>query len=462
MSLLNDRSQDGSSSGTTPQEQPTEAPVALDDLHTDPQSWDELVLPEASPEGLEGAGPWRVAESLATLRAQINAAYPGRSKASDGTIGDDRHRTRASDHNAHISDGGMGIVTAFDITHDPAQGCDAGAIAALLHASRDPRIKYIIWNRRIANSSPIGAAPAWAWRAYTGANPHDKHCHLSVKASKPLYDDGAAWPLALGRNASTESMPVIMEAEREETVLDDIEMALAALGGTNGKPLLQALVEARDAIAVLLSRYAQSSNAGKAGDGALEGARPSFELLREEYAVLFDSCRINPSRAGEVAWHRSRLLKYRPHYEQVAAVTGAPWWFVGIVHALEASFNFAGHLHNGDPLTARTVQVPKGRPLQWNPPSDWVSSAVDAIQYEGHAGKQDWSPAIALYRFESYNGFGYRNRGINTPYLWSFSNHYTAGKYVRDGKFDPAAVSKQCGAAVMLKALIAAGEVQLH
>ena len=26
---------------------------------------------------------------------------------------------------------------------------------------------------------------------------------------------------------------------------------------------------------------------------------------------------------------------------------------------------------NGDPLRFRTVQVPKGRPTTWNPPSDW-------------------------------------------------------------------------------------------
>lgn len=462
MSSLNDPSQDVSPSAPTPQHQATEAPPGLDDLHTDPQAWDVFIPPEAIPEGLEGAIPWRVAQSLSALKKQIDAAYPGRSKLSDGTIGDDRHRTRESDHNAHISDGGMGIVTAFDITHDPAQGCDAGAIAALLHASRDPRIKYIIWNRRIANSSPIGAAPAWAWRAYTGTNPHDKHCHLSVKASKPLYDDDSAWPLALARDGGTESMPVIVEAEREDVPLADIEMALAALSGTNGKPLLQALVDARDAISVLLSRYAQASNSGKAKDTALEGSRPSFEMLRADYEALFNACRINPSRAGEVAWHCNLLLKYRPRYEEVAARTGAPWWFVGIVHALEASFNFAGHLHNGDPLTARTVQVPAGRPLKWAPPSDWVSSAVDAIEYEGHGGKQDWSPAMALYRFESYNGFGYRNRGLNTPYLWSFSNHYTAGKFVRDGKYDPSAVSKQCGAAVMLKALIASGDVELR
>jgi hypothetical protein len=52
---------------------------------------------------------------------------------------------------------------------------------------------------------------------------------------------------------------------------------------------------------------------------------------------------------------------------------------------------------------------------------------------------------------ERYNGFGYRPKGIHSPYLWSFSNHYTKGKFTADGHFDGDAVSKQIGAAVLLR-----------
>ena len=62
-----------------------------------------------------------------------------------------------------------------------------------------------------------------------------------------------------------------------------------------------------------------------------------------------------------------------------------------------------------------------------------------------------------LYLLEKFNGFGYRNKRLPTPYLWSFSNHYEQGKYVADGQFDPQAVSLQCGAAVMIKALLEKG-----
>ena len=103
--------------------------------------------------------------------------------------------------------------------------------------------------------------------------------------------------------------------------------------------------------------------------------------------------------------------------------------------------------------------MPKNRPAVWNPPTDWESSAVDALDLKGFLHLPDWSLAISLYRWEGYNGFGYYSRNINSPYLWSFSTHYTKGKFVADHKFDPEAVSKQCGAAVMLRALQDAGDI---
>ena len=68
---------------------------------------------------------WRVAKSLDRLLDQVNQMAPGRSKASDGAIGDPRHQTQKSDHNPHVTDGSIGVVTARDITHDPKHGCDA-------------------------------------------------------------------------------------------------------------------------------------------------------------------------------------------------------------------------------------------------------------------------------------------------------------------------------------------------
>jgi hypothetical protein len=165
------------------------------DLHGDPDE-PSAQLSEAPPAAL--AAQWRVAAALLKLRDQVNAKFPGRSKASDGTIGDLAHCPGSSDHCPNITDGGVGVVTAMDITHDPAHGLDAGAVAETLRLSQDPRIKYIISNGRIANFQALDGKPPFAWRPYTGANPHTKHFHISVRPGKTGpsgYDTTTNWSI---------------------------------------------------------------------------------------------------------------------------------------------------------------------------------------------------------------------------------------------------------------------------
>src|SRR5262245_14460989 len=68
----------------------------------------------------------RLAKSLVTLIDEVVQKFPGRDTRNDGTIGDLRHQQEGvkSDHNPNIRLGAMGIVTALDITHDPAHGFD--------------------------------------------------------------------------------------------------------------------------------------------------------------------------------------------------------------------------------------------------------------------------------------------------------------------------------------------------
>jgi lysozyme family protein len=129
----------------------------------------------------------RIAKSLDVLRSQINAKHPSRSKVSDGWIGDTAHQARASDHNPNAA----GVVTALDITHDPAHGVDTWALAEVLRTRKDPRIKYVISNGRIFSSQ----ISPWQWRPYTGANKHAHHIHISVSGDAALYDLASPWAL---------------------------------------------------------------------------------------------------------------------------------------------------------------------------------------------------------------------------------------------------------------------------
>lgn len=132
---------------------------------------------------------WRVAEALIQLRNQVNEKFPDRSKAADGTIGDAAHASRSSDHNPWVKDGHMGIVTGMDLTHDPLHGLDSEHLAECLRTSRDPRLKYVISNRKIAAFDHEN----FTWRPYHGKNAHNHHCHISVKPAQVYYDDKKVW-----------------------------------------------------------------------------------------------------------------------------------------------------------------------------------------------------------------------------------------------------------------------------
>jgi hypothetical protein len=125
---------------------------------------------------------WRLARGLERLRQQVNAKYPNRGKAADGTIGDRAHAARASDHNPV-----RGVVHALDLTHSPGKGYDAHAHADRIRQSKDGRVKYIISNRRITS-----AKTGWSWAAYRGSNPHSGHVHYSIHLA-PHADNTKEW-----------------------------------------------------------------------------------------------------------------------------------------------------------------------------------------------------------------------------------------------------------------------------
>jgi lysozyme family protein len=181
--------------------------------------------------------------------------------------------------------------------------------------------------------------------------------------------------------------------------------------------------------------------------------------LRTEYGKLFESCVIRTARLAEVTKAADQLIASRARYEQVTASSGVPWPMTAVVHNMESSQNFTRHLHNGDPLTARTVKKPAGRPKAGMPPFTWEVSTADALSIHNLDADTDWSVAGMLYALEAYNGWGYRKSHphVLSPYLWAGSEHYTAGKYVDDGTWSEVAVSKQIGAAVLLRRLAERG-----
>lgn len=150
----------------------------------------------------------------------------------------------------------------------------------------------------------------------------------------------------------------------------------------------------------------------------------------------------------------AKIEAHRDRYEAVSKLTGVPWDVIGVIHYRESSGDFAGVLHNGQKIIGKgtkTTIVPNGR----GPFSTWEEAAVDAlVSCAPYAAKnKDWSIAGTLDILERYNGLGYRNKGLPSPYLWAGTDQYVKGKYVADGKYDPEHVDKQLGVAPILMKL---------
>jgi lysozyme family protein len=190
--------------------------------------------------------------------------------------------------------------------------------------------------------------------------------------------------------------------------------------------------------------------------------------LKPEYLNLWNKCNIKPENLNLTQEIVAKIRLNRPRYEVIQQKINVPWHFIAVIHNMESSLKFTKHLHNGDSLKKRTINVPAGRPVAvpingWEIGYTWEESAIDALTLKEFDQVKDWSLAAQLWQIEKYNGFGYRqyHPEILTPYLWSGTNLYNQGKYTADGKWDADAVSAQIGVAALLKILIKEENLQI-
>lgn len=122
-----------------------------------------------------------LAPSLVRLRAEIDARWPGRSKISDGWIGNAAHQATVSDHNPDAH----GCVRAIDVT---SSGIQPLQLLAVVKADPAGRARYVIWDRHIYQ-----AKFGWVKRPYTGASPHTEHVHVSILQTAGAADNTSDW-----------------------------------------------------------------------------------------------------------------------------------------------------------------------------------------------------------------------------------------------------------------------------
>jgi lysozyme family protein len=157
------------------------------------------------------------------------------------------------------------------------------------------------------------------------------------------------------------------------------------------------------------------------------------------------------TRTAEFAPVARRLVAQKARYITVSVKTGVPWFVIAVTHQRESSQNWGRSLAQGDPWDQISTHVPKGR----GPFDSWEAAAIDAlVNCSPYAARwKDWSPGGTMTLLELYNGLGYFNKGLPSPYVWSGTDQYQRGKYVADGVFDPNHVDKQLGCAGLILAM---------
>lgn len=147
-----------------------------------------------------------------------------------------------------------------------------------------------------------------------------------------------------------------------------------------------------------------------------------------------------------------------------------PWWFVAIVSEREYGPDAHGkmrwdrQLGQGDPLHAVSHNEPAGRGPFLDHPDDktpgfdaWTRCCLDAlIDCAPHAARwKVWTPGGVAMIFEEYNGLGYAAMGKPSAYVWSGSDQYAHGKYIRDRVYSDSVVDVQEGCMPLLATMMA-------
>lgn len=187
----------------------------------------------------------------------------------------------------------------------------------------------------------------------------------------------------------------------------------------------------------------------------------NLSVLTAENAKRWTFAKV--TRGPEFGPVAKRLCAAKDRYLVISAATGVPWFVIAVIHEREASQRWDRQLGQGDPLGAVSVHEPKGRGPFFNHPNDppgqdaFYRGAVDALtDCPPHAARwRDWSAGGTMTLLEQYNGLGYAAKGLPSPYIWSGTDQYRAGKYVADHVFDPKVVDSQLGCAGLIKAMMA-------
>lgn len=186
------------------------------------------------------------------------------------------------------------------------------------------------------------------------------------------------------------------------------------------------------------------------------GSKPSssYDALCPTYTSYKD--KLTDSFKSQISSVLKVWAKSKKRYGAVALETNIPACLIAALHHRESACDFSTYLHQGDPLGKPAVNEPNDIPVFY----DWEPAAIHALLMK--ASVRDFhqitfrtSDLNALCAFaERYNGHGYKNRSLPSPYVLSGTEGYSKGKFVSDGKFDANVVDKQIGVLPLMRTVL--------
>lgn len=274
------------------------------------------------------------------------------------------------------------------------------------------------------------------------------------KEKQTLEDEKEELTKLQTKKTELESKKQELEAKQKE-----IETEINSKASDETKKALSAYNEAKTNVETVKS--AQLSTATAELDSAKSAVQEitkkitevkNKETAKENSVDKFDfnfTEALTDANKEELAQIKKIFEENKDKYEKVAEATGVPAELICAIHYREGSCNFSTYLHNGDPLGQTTTHVPAGLYFE-----DWTDAAIDAIKSQNPEIIKDGDFDSCMEYAERYNGLGYRNKGLASPYVWAGTTNYTGGMYVADGQFDANARDKRVGVAVMMKYLM--------
>lgn len=183
-----------------------------------------------------------------------------------------------------------------------------------------------------------------------------------------------------------------------------------------------------------------------------------FLVVEQEYKTRLASLTLT----RKIQTRNRALSLLRPsrgviaQFKPVQEALGIPMVWMICSFERESSMDFTTSPAQGDPWNRVSTHVPAGV----GPFASFTSAAIWSYKHDGlDKNSSPWSWPYACWGWEKFNGFGPRDHGRVSGYVFSGTDQYDppvgkGGKYVSDGEWSSSTVDSQLGCVALALELI--------